>query len=69
LTTGKFTALRDDKNTFPPYNTCFVVREELLAREPDVAWALGLLRNRVNDEAVQRMHQRAVIPSARREDD
>jgi glycine betaine/choline ABC-type transport system substrate-binding protein len=37
LTTGKFTALRDDKNTFPPYNTCFVVREELLAREPDVA--------------------------------
>jgi len=61
LTTGKFTALRDDRNTFPPYNACFVVREELLARTPDVAWALGLLRDKVSDDAMRHMNQRVVI--------
>lgn len=60
LTTGKFTALRDDRRTFPPYNACFVVREELLARRPDVAWALGLLHDRISDEAMRRMNQRVV---------
>ncbi len=61
LTTGKFTALRDDRNTFPPYNACFVVREELLARRPDIAWALGLLRDKVSDEAMRRMNRQVVI--------
>ncbi len=61
LTTGKFTALRDDRNTFPPYNACFVVREDLLARRPQVAWALGLLSGRVSDDAMRRMNQRVVI--------
>lgn len=61
LTTGKFTALRDDRNTFPPYNACFVVREELLSRRPEVAWALGLLSDRVSDEAMRRMNRRVVI--------
>lgn len=61
LTTGKFTALRDDRSTFPPYNACFVVREELLARRPDIAWALGLLGDKVSDEAMRRMNQRVVM--------
>jgi glycine betaine/choline ABC-type transport system substrate-binding protein len=60
LTTETFTALRDDRKTFPPYNACFVVREELLARRPDIAWALGLLQNRVSDEAMRRMNERVV---------
>jgi osmoprotectant transport system substrate-binding protein len=64
LSGGKFTALRDDRKTFPPYNACFVVREELLARRPDVAWALGLLKNRVSDEAMRRMNQRVVTAHA-----
>ena len=61
LTNGKFTALRDDRNTFPPYNACFVVREELLARRPEIARALGLLGDKVSDEAMRRMNQRVVM--------
>jgi glycine betaine/choline ABC-type transport system substrate-binding protein len=61
LAAGKFIALGDDRKTFPPYNACFVVREELLARKPEVAWALGLLRDRVSDETMRRMNQRVVL--------
>ena len=61
LTTGNFTALRDDRNTFPPYNACFVVREELLERRPDIAVALESLKDRVSDEAMRRMNQRVVV--------
>jgi osmoprotectant transport system substrate-binding protein len=60
LSAGKFTVLRDDKNAFPPYNACFVVREELLASKPEIAWALGLLRDRVRDDAMRRMNQQVV---------
>jgi len=60
LTTGKFVELRDDRKTFPPYNACFVVREELLARRPDIAWALGLLQNRISDDAMRRMNERVI---------
>jgi osmoprotectant transport system substrate-binding protein len=61
LAESKFAALSDDRKTFPPYNACFVVREELLARQPEVAWALGLLRNRINDEAMRSMNRRVAI--------
>jgi osmoprotectant transport system substrate-binding protein len=60
LTAGKFSALGDDKKTFPPYNACFVVREELLTRQPEVAWALALLRDRVSDETMRRMNRQVV---------
>ncbi len=60
LNSGKFTALRDDKNTFPPYNACFVVREELLAHRPEIARALGSLQGRINDEAMRRMNERVI---------
>ena len=55
-----FTALRDDKKTFQPYNACFVVREELLAHRPDIAWALGLLHNKVSEDAMRMMNRRVV---------
>jgi glycine betaine/choline ABC-type transport system substrate-binding protein len=58
LADGKFSALGDDRRTFPPYNACFVVREELLTGRPDIAWALGLLRDRVTSDAMRRMNQR-----------
>jgi glycine betaine/choline ABC-type transport system substrate-binding protein len=60
LTDGKFTALGDDRKTFPPYNACFVVREELLTRRPEIASALGLLRDRISEDAMRRMNQRVV---------
>jgi len=61
LAQAKFTALSDDKKTFPPYNACFVVREELLDRQPRVAWALGLLHDRVDDKAMRDMNRRVAI--------
>ena len=61
LLSGKFSALSDDKKTFPPYNACFVVREELLARRPDVAWALGLLKNRIDEQNMRRMNERVAV--------
>jgi glycine betaine/choline ABC-type transport system substrate-binding protein len=61
LAQAKFTALSDDKKTFPPYNACFVVREELLDRQPRVAWALGLLHDRIDDKAMRDMNRRVAI--------
>ena len=61
LLNGKFTPLSDDKKTFPPYNACFVVREELLARRPDVAWALGLLKGRIDEQTMRRMNERVAV--------
>ncbi len=61
LLSAKFVALSDDKKTFPPYNACFVVREELLARRPDVDRALGLLQGRIDELAMRRMNARVAV--------
>jgi glycine betaine/choline ABC-type transport system substrate-binding protein len=61
LAQAKFAALGDDKKTFPPYNACFVVREELLSRQPQVAWALELLHDRIDDKAMRDMNRRVAI--------
>ena len=61
LAAEKFTALSDDRKTFPPYNACFIVREELLSRRPEVARALELLQGRIDDESMRRMNQQVVI--------
>jgi glycine betaine/choline ABC-type transport system substrate-binding protein len=61
LAQAKFSALSDDKKTFPPYQACFVVREELLGRQPQVAWALGLLHDRLDDKAMRDMNRRVAI--------
>jgi osmoprotectant transport system substrate-binding protein len=56
-----FSVLSDDKKTFPPYNACFIVREKLLTVRPEVAWALGLLRDRVSEDAMRGMNQRVAV--------
>ena len=57
----KFAALRDDKKAFPPYNACFVVRQELLTQRPDVRMALTMLSNRIGDETMRRLNRRVEI--------
>ena len=59
--------LRDDKKAFPPYNACFVVRQSLLASRPEVARALEMLTDKIDDrtmrmlnEKVERDHQSIV---------
>ena len=58
---SRFTALHDDKNAFPPYNACFVVRQELLTQRPDVRMALTMLSNRISDETMRRLNRRVEI--------
>jgi osmoprotectant transport system substrate-binding protein len=53
--------LADDKRAFPPYNACFVVREDLLAARPGLEMALTLLSNRVSDDTMRNMNRQADV--------
>lgn len=48
--------LEDDKQLFPPYQVAPVVRQELLARSPEVADALNALAPKLTDETMQRLN-------------
>ena len=49
--------LQDDKKAFPPYNACFVVRQELLAQKPGVRTALAMLQNRISEDSMRQMNR------------
>ena len=53
--------LSDDKNAFPPYNACFVVRQDLAAQRPDVRMALTMLQNRISEETMRALNRRVEI--------
>jgi len=61
LSNPKFTALRDDRKAFPPYNACYVVRRELVEQKPQVEWALSMLQNRISDETMRDLNRRVDI--------
>ena len=65
LTDPALTVLKDDKNTFPPYNACFVARQELLNERPDVRMALTMLQNRISDETMRALNRRVEIEHQR----
>ena len=48
--------LRDDRNYFPPYEAVAVVREETLARHPEVRKALDALAGNISDEQMRRLN-------------
>ncbi len=50
--------LRDDKRAFPPYNACFVLREELLKKHPRVGEVLELLGNRIDDRTMRALNEK-----------
>lgn len=54
----RVTALRDDKNAFPPYNACFIVRGALIEQKPEVKWALSMLQNQVSEETMRGLNRR-----------
>jgi len=61
LADPKFTALTDDRKAFPPYNACFVVRQELLQQKPEIEWALRMLENRISDETMRTLNRRVQV--------
>jgi osmoprotectant transport system substrate-binding protein len=61
LSDPRFTVLRDDRNAFPPYNACYVVRRELIQQKPQVEWALSMLQNRISDESMRNLNRQVDI--------
>jgi osmoprotectant transport system substrate-binding protein len=58
LTDPAIMTLRDDKKAFPPYNACFVARQDLLVQRPDVKIALTMLSNRIGDDTMRALNRR-----------
>jgi osmoprotectant transport system substrate-binding protein len=57
LTDSTYMVLQDDRNAFPPYSACFVVRESVLTQRPEVRGALDMLSGRISDEAMRAMNR------------
>ncbi len=57
LSDPKMMMLKDDRKAFPPYNACYVVRQDLLKQRPDVRIALTMLQNRISDETMRRLNR------------
>lgn len=57
--------LEDDKQAYPTYNVAPVVRDDLLARAPEVAEILNQLAPLLTDEAMQAMNYQVDGPDAR----
>jgi osmoprotectant transport system substrate-binding protein len=50
------TVLADDRHYFPPYQAVPVIREETLARRPEVGRALAELAGKISDEEMRRLN-------------
>lgn len=60
LAARDLTVLRDDKHYFPPYEAVPIVREDTLARHPDVRGALEAVAGEISDADMQRMNYEVV---------
>lgn len=60
LSARDLTVLQDDKHYFPPYQAVPIVREETLARHPEVRTALDALSGKISDADMQRMNYEVV---------
>ena len=60
LADAKFTALRDDKKTFPPYNASYVLRDELVKQKPEIVWALSMLQNHIDEATMRHLNELVV---------
>jgi glycine betaine/choline ABC-type transport system substrate-binding protein len=56
--------LQDDKHYFPPYEAVPIVREETLARYPEVGDAIGELAGKISDTEMQKMNS-AIVDQGR----
>lgn len=58
LADPRFMVLKDDKKAFPPYTACYVVREDVVQRQPEVKWALTMLQNRFSEQTMRELNRR-----------
>jgi osmoprotectant transport system substrate-binding protein len=58
LTSSRYTVLKDDKHAFPPYQACYIVREDALARNPGLETALSELSNSLDDATMRELNRK-----------
>jgi glycine betaine/choline ABC-type transport system substrate-binding protein len=61
LTSDRYTVLKDDRHAFPPYQACFIVREDALQRAPALRAALAELSGSLNEETMRKLNRRVDI--------
>jgi osmoprotectant transport system substrate-binding protein len=48
--------LEDDKHYFPPYEAVPIIREEILAKHPEIKPALDELKDKISDEEMRKLN-------------
>ncbi len=61
LSESEYTVLADDRRAFPPYNACFVVRENSIRQNTALKLALTMLSGRISDETMRTLNRRVDI--------
>jgi osmoprotectant transport system permease protein len=51
-----FKVLEDDKNLFPPYNACIMIRQDTLEKYPQLESVLGQLSGQISSRQMRRMN-------------
>jgi glycine betaine/choline ABC-type transport system substrate-binding protein len=54
--TSEFKVLADDRNVFPPYEACLLVRKDLIAAEPMLRPALAELSGKIHADTIQKLN-------------
>ncbi|MGH9689172.1 MAG: glycine betaine ABC transporter substrate-binding protein, partial [Candidatus Acidiferrales bacterium] len=60
LSARDLTVLQDDRHYFPPYEAVPVVRDETLARHPEMRAAITALAGKISDAQMQKMNYEVV---------
>ena len=60
LSARDLTVLEDDKRYFPPYEAVPIVREETLARHPELRAAIEALAGKISDSAMRKMNHEVI---------
>jgi osmoprotectant transport system substrate-binding protein len=61
LTSTRYTVLQDVEHAFPPYQACFVVRDDVLDKTPGLSNALAALSGAIDDATMRQMNRRVDI--------
>ena len=61
INTDQFTLLEDDKHFWPPYNVAPVVRDDVLAKYPDVASILNHVSATLDTKTVTQLNAKVDV--------
>ncbi len=61
LTLPEYAVLQDDKHAFPPYQACFVLREEIMQKFPALQQLLAELSGTIDDKRMRQLNRRVDV--------